>query len=151
MSRTVRTLTAVFLLALAAAACARGSTTVEGGRTLTVGYADLGRTMTLSVGDTLSVDLARGTSAAIAWTVQRYPRSLRIATNDPARSRFSFRAVAPGAGQVLIVDSFVCPGAGSSPGGPARACPFANGVRGTPPVAGHGMTIRPFTITISVR
>jgi hypothetical protein len=151
MNARIRTIAAVSMAALVAASCAHSSATEASGRTIRATYANLGHTISLSVGDTLVVDLRSGTPNALTWSVKGYPSAaLRLSGDDPAHARFSFLAIGPGRGQVLIQDGFTCPGSPSTPGGPVRACPFANGTKGTPPAAQPELVIRPFELTVQV-
>jgi hypothetical protein len=123
---TARVLSLVFV-ALAAACAASPST--ASGRTVMVGPADSGSTITLRTGDRLVVQLG-GSSEAIQrdWRLIEYPQSaLRETRALVDEGRFEFEAVGPGQGQLVLAGEVHCDrGQGSAYGGGyGPACPAA--------------------------
>jgi hypothetical protein len=125
MKGTMPRVLSLVLLALAAA-CATSSSTASG-RTITVGPADSGSTVTLRTGDRLVVQLG-GSSEAIQrdWRLIEYPQSsLRETRALVDEGRFEFEAVGPGQGQLVLAGQAHCDrGQGSAYGGGyGPACP----------------------------
>jgi hypothetical protein len=133
----------VWLLApaslVAAIACGHSGPAASHATEITYHLADSGRQVTVSVGDRLSLNL--GSSANQHWVLGGFPRALFSAPVEHPRGDFTFTALAPGHGQVAVVNTFACPPA------TAHGCskPEPGKVPGRPPVAAV------FSLTVNVR
>ena len=103
----------VWLLAPASlvAAIACGHSGPAAGHTTEITYhlADSGRQVTVNVGDRLSLDL--GSSSDRHWVLEGFPPALFSAPVEHPRGDFTFTALAPGNGQVAVLNTFACPAA----------------------------------------
>ena len=76
---------------------------------ITYHLADSGRQVTVNVGDRLSLNL--GSSPDRHWVLGGFPWSLLSAPVEHPRGDFTFTALAPGNGQVAVLNTFACPAA----------------------------------------
>ena len=125
-------LSALAMIGLLGASCARptptgGLSPSKGdGVTITIGPRDAGKTITLTVGDTLVFAAsANGSSpSAMAWLLVSYPKNLITRLQSSSSSPFRFRAVHPGTGVLELSNGPRC----GSPGpalGDSMQCPVA--------------------------
>ena len=90
-----------------AVACGRSEEVAgQGNEELGLHLADSGQSVTLRVGDRLNLSL--GSSSDRHWVITAFPRSLLIAS-APGAGDFTFTALAPGRGRVVVVNTFACP------------------------------------------
>jgi hypothetical protein len=76
---------------------------------ITYHLADSGRQVTVNVGDRLSLNL--GSSSDRHWVLGGFPRALFSAPVEHPRGDFTFTVLAPGNGQVAVLNTFACPAA----------------------------------------
>jgi hypothetical protein len=128
----------VWLLApavlVAAMACGHGGHASSPRTEIAYYLADSGRQVTVNVGDRLSLDL--GSSSDRHWVLEGFPRTVLSAPAENPRGDFTFTALAPGRGQVSVINTFACPPAtvhgcsrpeqGYGPSGSPAASPVAS-------------------------
>ena len=105
MPRPVWLLAPVILVAVMA--CGHWGHVGGSGTQITFHLADSGRNVTVDVGDRLSLDL--GSSSDRHWVIAGFPRALLSAPAEHPRGDFTFTALAPGRGQVTVINTFACP------------------------------------------
>jgi len=98
---------------------------------ITYHLADSGRQVTVNVGDRFSLNL--GSSSDRHWVLTSFPRALLSVPAEHPRGNFTFTALAPGHGQVTVINTFACPPAtvhgcskpepGNIPSGSSAASP----------------------------
>ena len=76
---------------------------------ITYHLADSGRQVTVNVGDRFSLNL--GSSPDRHWVLTSFPRALLSVPAEHPRGDFTFTALAPGHGQVAVINTFACPAA----------------------------------------
>ena len=74
---------------------------------ITYHLADSGRQVTVNVGDRFSLNL--GSSSDRHWVLISFPRGLLSVPAEHPRGDFTFTALAPGHGQVTVINTFACP------------------------------------------
>jgi hypothetical protein len=90
-------------------ACGHSGPTASHPAEITYHLADSGRQVTVNVGDRLSLNL--GSSSDRHWVLEGFPRALLSAPAEHPRGDFTFTALAPGHGQVTVINTFACPSA----------------------------------------
>jgi len=76
---------------------------------VTLRFEDAGRSVTLHVGDRLSLRV--GSSAQQHWVIASYSRSILSAPTEHGQGAMVFTALAGGHGQVAAINTFACPSA----------------------------------------
>jgi hypothetical protein len=143
----LRSLVAILLLAVGGCAQrdgAEAATTLTTPATVTVGPGDDGRTVDLTVGDRLIVELPTATQPSrfpSAWTLGSLPpKVLKRVQGDSSATRVVFVAQAPGTVRLFLVRRQDC--------GPPLRCPLAS-------PSGPSTKVRPplppAVVTITVR
>ena len=107
MSRPVWLLApAILVLAMA---CGNSGSAASHPAEITYHLADSGRQVTVNVGDRFSLNL--GSSSDRHWVLTSFPRALLSVPAEHPRGDFTFTALAPGHGQVAVINTFACPSA----------------------------------------
>ena len=129
MSRPVWPLAPAILVA--AMACGHSGPAASNPAEITYHLADSGRQVTVNVGDRFSLNL--GSSSDRHWVLTSFPRALLSVPAEHPRGEFTFTALAPGHGQVTVINTFACPPAtvhgcskpepGNIPSGSSAASP----------------------------
>ena len=137
MSRPVWLLAPAVLAA--AMACGHSGSAASHPAEITYHLADSGRQVTVKVGDRFSLNL--GSSSDRHWVLTGFPRALLSVPAEHPRGDFTFTALAPGQGQVAVINTFACPPAA------AHGCskPDPGNVPSGSPVPGV------FSLTVHVR
>ena len=137
MSRPVWPLAPAILVA--AMACGHSGPAASNPAEITYHLADSGRQVTVNVGDRFSLNL--GSSPDRHWVLTSFPRALLSVPAEHPRGDFTFTALAPGQGQVAVINTFACPPAA------AHGCskPDPGNVPSGSPVPGV------FSLTVHVR
>jgi hypothetical protein len=105
MSRPVWLLAPVVLVA--AMACGHSGSAASHPAEFAYHLADSGRQITVNVGDRFSLNL--GSSSDRHWVLTSFPRALLSVPAEHPRGDFTFTALAPGRGQVAVINTFACP------------------------------------------
>lgn len=92
---------------VAAMACGHPGPAASHATEVTYHLADSGRQVTVHVGDRFSLNL--GSSSDRHWVLGGFPRTLLSAPVEHPRGDFTFTALAPGQGQVAVINTFACP------------------------------------------
>ncbi len=103
----------VWLLApailVAATACGHSGSAASHPTEITYHLADSSQRVTVHVGDRFSLNL--GSSSDRHWVLGGFPRVLLSVPAEHPRGDFTFTALAPGQGQVTVINTFACPSA----------------------------------------
>ena len=94
---------------VAAMACGHSGPAASHPAEITYHLADSGRQVTVNVGDRFSLNL--GSSSDRHWVLTGFPRALLSVPAEHPRGDFTFTALAPGHGQVAVINTFACPSA----------------------------------------
>jgi hypothetical protein len=99
---------ATLTLLLVTTACASsGEASTRGSEVVSIDLGDAGRSITLQVGDRLSLDL--GSTPERHWVMGEFPRDVLSAPQEHSKGEFSFSALAPGQGRIGVINTFACP------------------------------------------
>jgi hypothetical protein len=90
-------------------ACGNSGSAASHPAEITYHLADSGRQVTVHVGDRFSLNL--GSSSDRHWVLTSFPRALLSVPAEHPRGDFTFTALAPGHGQVAVINTFACPSA----------------------------------------
>jgi hypothetical protein len=142
MSQRTWWVSTLALLLLASACASQGGPGAGGTKVVTLHMADAGRSITLQMGDRLSLQL--GSEPDRHWVMTEVPRTVLSGPIEVTRGRFTLRAMAPGEGRVSVINTFACP--------PATV----HGCSVPEPGGAHGGSVAPssvpsvFTLTVHV-